>query len=547
MKKLAVFCSFIFSSIYAAAQPRPAIKNVPGQTSSPAVCGVVVKILENRANDFRNIYTGTSAHEIFDINRKAVPAVDGLGNEKGYNTKLKFQGAKASFVSSVEKNDKISYRYIAYYGAYESENAAVRKSEEVKKQLSGCLSVYQVEKRPKSAGDVFDSRILLEKYEFSVKDAEKERPKIVLLLEYGNFTSEYFVFLLIEGNSFMNMDEITANEPATPGRQSSLANQLNQLLDYAKDGFKAIRDEEMKQPETSLTNYTIDKKIYRRFKTGFLPEGAEKSEIRNYPDDKSTKFIASYDYVLWPESPFRELFTKMKKELGSDFIVEVDEQSINKKDYVGSQKAVFYRKDSKLPHIELIYNSDTDTLNNGMPPGILIVVEAPDSQPNITYAQVKKINEQLSSIVADYAKNFATIKGEVKTTGSKANYYSKIELQGADSVYLSQNLTTGRLDFIAVYPDYSTKEEARKKFNELVAQIDKCRFSCCTFAKTAISEHDEMVVQAWLPFDLYHKMEAAYENISLEVEIHKGFEIDTKSEKLAISYVWQLVFRVSKL
>jgi len=329
--------------------------------------------------------------------------------------------------------------------------------------------------------------------------------------------------------------------------QTKFAKQILQLLDYSKDGFKAIKGEEKIEYSKELVNPFFDQKVYSRFKTGFLPDGAEKSEIRDYPDDKSTKFIASYDYFIYPESNYQDLFDKMKKELENDFTYEADEESIRKKGYIKSQKAVFYRKGTKQPQIELIFNMDEDTITNGMPQGILIVVEAPNSQSNITTRQVNKFNEQLSSIVADYANDFATIKGKMKTTGSGGNFYSNVELQGADSVYLSQNWTTRRMDFIAVYHGYSSKEEAREKFNELVTQVDKCRFTCCTFAKTDVSEYSNMIVQAWLPFDLLSKMDAAYENILLEVEIHKGFEIDQKSETIAIKDVWQLVLRVRKL
>jgi uncharacterized protein YutD len=114
-------------------------------------------------------------------------------------------------------------------------------------------------------------------------------------------------------------------------------------------------------------------------------------------------------------------------------------------------------------------------------------------------------------------------------------------------VYLIQNWTTNRLSFTAVYPKYSSKEEAREKFNELVAQIDKCKFSCCTFAKTDVSERSSGVKQSWLPFDLFRKMEPAYKDILLEVEMFEVPEKDEKSEKLAFIWVWSLVLRVTKL
>jgi hypothetical protein len=569
MKKLFIICSSIFIPFCISAQKTPEIKSTGKTNPVNNFCNTFKKILDNRHNDFKDLYTWGFTHTITDVNNYAVTALHGRYSSQGYNSNLKIPGAKANFISYETIQGKEYKTYYAYWGNYKTHFPADKKNDELKKLLMACLGDYEAIKVPGEKVEKDKYHMLVNtKYEFRNKNQEKRNePKIYLLYERDpDYDDENVIFLIIEGNSFMNLRIENENKPDPSTVKDSLlwgdlfdfgfkdpektqfSKQLEQLPDYAKDGFKAIKGEEIiKKYSKELINDSWGEKIYSKFKTSFLPEGAEKSEIRYYPDDKSTKFIASYDYLLWPESIFRELFAKIKKELGGDFIVEVDEQSINKNDYVKSQKAVFYRKGSKQPQIELIFNMDEDTITNGMPQGILIVVEASNSQSNITNTQVNKFNEQLSSILADYANNFATIKGEMKTTGSKGNYYSKVGLQGADSVYLTLNWTTRRLDFIAVYPGYSSKEEAREKFNELVAQIDKCKFPCCTFAKTDVSELSNMVVQGWLPFDLFRKMDAAYENILLEVEIHKGFVIDEKSEKIALKDVWQLVLRVRKL
>ncbi len=130
MKKLLIFCSFIFSSLSPGAQPKPAVKQTVNQKPPPDVCSVVGKILVNRENDFSNIYTGKVADAIPDEDKKAVPGVEGLGPEPGYNAKLKFPGAKANFVSSVEKEGKLYYRHVAYYGSSDHHDTKTETTKE---------------------------------------------------------------------------------------------------------------------------------------------------------------------------------------------------------------------------------------------------------------------------------------------------------------------------------------------------------------------------------------------------------------------------------
>jgi hypothetical protein len=536
MKKLFILLSYFFISLSIAAQKTP-VKNNPNNN----FCNALLKVIAQAPGQFEKLKTG--GYLAF-LN----PSTGSLVGD-GWVASINFPDAFLSNINPVENGPNT---YNVYLGNYQSEADARKEAGIIKNKLSACLPGFTIEDRAYMENNFHGFPINF----YFIEKKKGSSPQQIVNLYLGKDSSIHSIHLRIFGSDVNGtvLQAIMAKPVTADSRdvQTKFAKQMQQLLDYSKDGFKAIKGEEVKMKEATtladLADHTFDQRIYWKFKTGFLPEATYKSEIRYYPDDKSTKFIASASYTyIFPELTFQKLFEKMKKELSDGFDYKADEESIKEKNYSESKRVVFYRKGAKLSRIELIYNKETDTLRNGMSDGILIVVEAPNSQSNITNAQVKKFDEQLSSIVADYANEFATIKGESKTTGSKGNFYSKFKLEGADSVYLTQNWTTRHLDFIAVYPAYSSKEEARGKFNELVAKVDKCRFPCCTFAKTDISEYSNMVVQGWLPFNLNRKMDATYDNILLEVEIHKSFEIDTKSEKISIKDVWQLVLRVKKL
>jgi hypothetical protein len=264
--------------------------------------------------------------------------------------------------------------------------------------------------------------------------------------------------------------------------QSNLSKQLQQLLDYSKDGFNPIKGEEIKTYSADLgTSSYFDQKYYSRFRTVFLPEDAAKSEIRYYPDNKSTKFIASFDYMLIPGFYFSSLFDKMKKELGNSFSYEADEKSIRQDGYYEkSQKVVFYRKNTKLPRIELIFNRHDDTITNGMPPGILIVVEALKNLSAISdrksSANQTNLAKQLLELL-DYAKDgFKAIKGEPNEAMKEKNKYSgakyfktSVALKEAVENYIEE--TNSKIKFKADFGKNLTINGGKELFKELSKKI----------------------------------------------------------------------------
>jgi hypothetical protein len=66
MKKAIHLLRFHFSSLVLYAQSKPPVKKTANQNLSFPVCSIIGKILDNRENDFKNIYTWDFMHTIPD-------------------------------------------------------------------------------------------------------------------------------------------------------------------------------------------------------------------------------------------------------------------------------------------------------------------------------------------------------------------------------------------------------------------------------------------------------------------------------------------------
>ena len=368
MKKLFILLSYFFISLNIPAQKTP-VKNNPNDI----FCNTLLKVIAQSSSQFEKLKTG--GYLAF-LNPKAGGWV---GN--GWVASINFPGA---FLSNIEQVENGPNTYNAYFGNYPSEADARKEAGIIKNKVSACLPGYTIEDRAYMENSFQGFPINF----FFIEKKKGTSPQQIINLCLARDSSIYNIYLRIIGSDVNGavLQSIMTKPVTEDSRnvQTNFAKQMEQLLGYAKDGFKAIKGEEIEQPKNSaLASILLGEKNLRKYRSEFRPEGFNKGAILYYPDIQSTKFIASYDYFILPEFYYRDLFDKMKKELGNDFTYETDEESIRKDHFDKSQKVVFYRKDSKQSHLELIYNSEPDAKKNGMPDGILLVVEALKSQSTV--------------------------------------------------------------------------------------------------------------------------------------------------------------------
>lgn len=155
---------------------------------------------------------------------------------------------------------------------------------------------------------------------------------------------------------------------------------------------------------------------------------------------------------------------------------------------------------------------------------------------------------QLNAIVADYANGFKNIQGDLLPKESDLDvitkYKSKVLLKGASKSYLSAGFGFGSspMSYIAVFGEPDEKEDIRMRFNSIVNQVDNVKFGCCTFAKSKEILSENIITQAYLPFDISGKMGKEYDGIVIEVAMNKYLSMDADKQNY-----WSLVLRIYKL
>jgi hypothetical protein len=377
MKKLSLFCVGVFISTLSTAQTT-AVKNTAAKPKPVnTVCTVLKKIMDNRHNNFKDIYIWDFTHKISEnTHGYAVPGIEHTWDVTGYDTKLKFPGANASFVSEFKLYDKRCKRYVAYWGRYKTAAEAYKKIEVLKKQLSSCLPDYLVEERVGDGG--LDATLLMmARYEFTTKEQEWDDPKIFLQFQQGDHDDENSIFLLIQGNECTAITDEAPIEtvkpvvtPPSSSNQSTFAKQLLELLDYSKDGFSAIRGEKTKTEKKKELSPTVDSNldvifkevtaIINYYKTSYSLEGAKENSIKEtFPNENrmnysETEFKAVYNKDL-SKTQGEELYNILLEQLKKDFTegFKIEDYFVEPLPGNYSRSVKIKRNDDKTHSIEL--------------------------------------------------------------------------------------------------------------------------------------------------------------------------------------------------
>jgi len=351
LKKLSIFCSGAFISILLTAQTTAVKKTTAKPKPVNTVCTVLKKIMDNRQNNFKDIYTWDFQHTIAEnIHGYAVQGIEHTWDVIGYDTKLKFPGANASFVSTFELMDKKCLRYVAYWGKYKTAQEATKKIEVLKKQLSGCLPDYLVEERVGDGG--LDAALhMMIRYEFSTKEQEWNDPKIFLQFEQGEYDDENCIFLLVQGNGCKIITDEPVIETVKPvvtppsTNQSTFAKQLRELLNYSKDGFNGIKVERTKKI-IEKDDVSGDTSLILYYKPEFTLDAAKENLIKvTFPNYKN-KNVSTIEFnalfgedlsMTEAENVYSNLATLIKNEFARDC-------DINENKWDLSTKGDFYTK-----------------------------------------------------------------------------------------------------------------------------------------------------------------------------------------------------------
>lgn len=156
-------------------------------------------------------------------------------------------------------------------------------------------------------------------------------------------------------------------------------------------------------------------------------------------------------------------------------------------------------------------------------------------------------NNQLINIVTDFGQGFKNLKGLAIKSDSEYSFtnsfISHINLEGSEESYFSEDILSNDLSFISSFGNFSKKEDAIVKYKQLILKIDKIAFPCCTFEKNDEYLGDVLINQSYLPFDLAGAMPHEFDNILIEVEILKGFNL---SQDYKLIDQWSVILRVRK-
>ncbi len=309
MKKLSIFCFFIFLGCYSTMHAQPA---------KEGLCSILKKLESNAYNNFKN----TTA--VTDPNAKL---------RYSQRSNVEFPGFKDPAVVRTASTTE----YFTLMNSFKSETAARQKTEEVKNKMAKCLSSYTLKKNTTDKLSPPSSKLLV-KYEFSRKKKPGvPSPKFIIQLEDFLGNKEYFLSFNVVGTGknepLENYETVEwpifpdegFNETNKKSVPSKLAKQLLELLDYAKDGFKSIRAE-----KTDTKKYTDPwtTSVTNHYKTNYTLDGALKNKIEElYPNEKymetpDCSFVALFSEDLTKakgEDLYNKLSTQIKQEFAGDF------------------------------------------------------------------------------------------------------------------------------------------------------------------------------------------------------------------------------------
>ena len=201
--------------------------------------------------------------------------------------------------------------YVSRLGVYNTSEEAIKKMDSVRSQLSTCLKSYAVTKSSTLSNGLPYYKIDEKFYGGFIIEGN------TLGIRKDSLANQFIVEVVIS-----NWKGIARNYIENKSDNSKLAAQLNQLIQHSTDQFSKIRG-------ASIPGTNRDTLYYKQYNTSFRLEGAQKnyvdlsystySHISVYGDNINEKDA---------ETLFNNLFEKLKKALGSEFIYSVkNEQS----------------------------------------------------------------------------------------------------------------------------------------------------------------------------------------------------------------------------
>ncbi len=302
------------------------------------ICDMFKKLESCAANNF--MYNTYYRKEDSIINK------DGNIAGYGYETDLNISGTQYSYISAEEIGDfsKANRYYKVGIENFRSELTAKEAFENIKSMLSTCLVNYKTLNIPLYSDGYDKSKLLnlfsdfriLDNYQFTQnKQAGKPSSIFLLKLEKDKMEDNKDLFTITltvtakgkvdtpKNDSFLNFENIISEITEQFLAPTNISKKLLELLDYSKEGFKAITGEEIAE----------EKKIYDMFhsehifKTDYKLPGAIKTRIK----DKFNYLAHEISYVstLLADSDeaiatalFNDLSKKIKEGLGNQFTYE---------------------------------------------------------------------------------------------------------------------------------------------------------------------------------------------------------------------------------
>ena len=304
---------------------------IHAQTAKSDLCSFLRKIESNAATNFRAINKGM----IDSVNDHFSSTVY-MSDQQFSSTHLILAGSRHCYI---EKTDSTSIYNAVIPITQDEEAAARKKTEELKNKIVNCLSNYTIKsylKRLTPAYQNITSEDIVAKYEFRKKNpAAGKSPAFVLwLTDFRGFGGDdyhdYTMYLSANGTDIRK----TINKNVSPvgvknkneKKELTFTQQLLELLDYSKDGFKAVKGNVNKE----LTEkYKITGNTY--YKTSYSLEGAIEKYIEVFASPHRPTIFKAYFGKDLTMSGGDDLFNKLYKELkpgfANGFVIKKDFQN----------------------------------------------------------------------------------------------------------------------------------------------------------------------------------------------------------------------------